>query len=115
MNCKEHVCIKGDHVTLERIQLLEAQTAMLLQHAQKAHEDGDFGADRWVDNHKWKLGHVRAMRMALEHPSVPDGAVLKIPDGHDPSPVRRALMDLGLVEVPSIEALQPKIIPLALT
>ena len=115
MTCKEHVCIKGDHVTLERIQLLEAQTAMLLQQAQKAHEDGDFGADRWVDNHKWKLAHVRAMRMALEHPDFPDGAVLRIPDGHDPSPVRRALMDLGVVEVSSIEALQPKAIPVVLS
>lgn len=115
MTCQEHVCIKGDHVTLERIELLEAQTAMLLERAQRAHEEGDFGADRWVDNHKWKLAHVRAMRMALEHPSVPDGAVLKIPDGHDPSPVRRALMDIGVVEAPTIEALQLKAIPLALT
>lgn len=115
ITCKEHVCIKGDHVTLERIQLLEAQTTLLLQQAQKAHEDGDFGADRWVDNHKWKLAHVRAMRIALENPMVPEGAVLRIPDGHDPSPVRRALMDLGAVEVPSIEAPQPNIIPLFLT
>lgn len=115
ITCKEHVCIKGDHVTLERIQLLEAQTTLLLQQAQKAHEDGDFGADRWVDNHKWKLAHVRAMRIALENPMVPEGAVLRIPDGHDPSPVRRALMDLGAVGVPSIEAPQPNIIPLFLT
>lgn len=115
MTCKEHVCIKGDHVTLERIQLLEAQTAMLLQQAQKAHEDGDFGADRWVDNHKWKLAHVRAMRMALEHPDISEGTVLRIPDGHDPSPVRRALMDLGLVGLPSIEALQPRTIPVVLS
>jgi len=115
MTCKEHFCIKGDHVTLERIQLLEAQTAMLLQQAQKAHEDGDFGADRWVDNHKWKLTHVRAMRMALEHPDVPEGAALRIPDGHDPSPVRRALMDFGVIEVPSIASLQPKTVPVALS
>jgi len=115
MTCKEHVCVKGDHVTLERILLLEAQTEVLLQQAQKAHDDGDFGADRWVDNHKWKLGHVRAMRMALEHPGVPEGAVLRIPDGHDPSPVRRALMDLGLVDVPTIEAMGPRVIPLVLT
>lgn len=115
LTCKEHVCIKGDHVTLERILLLEAQTELLLQQAQKAHEEGDFGADRWVDNHKWKLAHVRAMRMALEHPSVPDGAVLRIPDEHDPSPVRRALMDLGVIQAPSLEALNPKALPLALT
>lgn len=115
MTCKEHVCIKGDHVVLDRIRLLEAQTEKLLQQAMKAHEDGDFGADRWVDNHKWKLAHVKAMRMALEHPDVPEGAVLRIPDGHDPSPVRRALMDLGVVDVPSMDMLGPKIIPLALT
>lgn len=111
MTCKEHVCIKGDHVSLDRIRLLEAQTELLLRQAQKAHEDGDFGADRWVDNHKWKLAHVRAMRMALEHPNVPDGAILRIPDGHDPSAVRRALMELGLVDVPSIEAIDPQVVP----
>lgn len=115
MTCKEHVCIKGDQDALDRIRLLEAQTEKLLQQAMRAHEDGDFGADRWVDNHKWKLAHVKAMRMALEHSSVPEGAVLKIPDGHDPSPVRRALLDLGVVEVPSIETLGPKIVPLVLT
>lgn len=111
MTCKEHVCIKGDHVTLDRIRLLEAQTEVLLQQAQKAHEDGDFGADRWVDNHKWKLAHVRAMRMALEHPQVPDGSILRVPEGHDPSPVRRALIELGMVEVPSLQAINPKVIP----
>src|SRR3546814_15850274 len=108
MTCKEHVCVKGDHVTLDRIRLLEAQTELLLRQAQQAHEDGDFGADRWIDNHKWKLAHVRAMRMALEHPKVPEGAILRIPDGHDPSAVRRALMDLGLGDIPSIEAIDRK-------
>ncbi len=114
MTCKEHVCIKGDHVTFDRILLLEAQTEALLHQSQRAQEDGDFGADRWVDNHKWKLAHVRAMRMALEHPQTPDGSILRIPEGHDPSPVRRALMDLGVIEVPSLEALSPKAIPLVL-
>lgn len=101
MTCKEHRCIKGDHVTLDRIRLLEAQTQILLEKAQQAHVDGDFGADRWVDNHKWKLAHTRTMRILLEEESLPDGAVLRIPDGHDPSPVQRALMDLGLIEPPS--------------
>jgi len=115
MTCKEHVCIKGDHITLDRIRLLEAQTEALLLKAQAAHVDGDFGADRWADNHKWKLAHVRAMRMSLEHPGVPEGTVLRVPEGHDPSPVRRALMDLGVVEVDSLKVFSPKAIPLALT
>jgi hypothetical protein len=98
VTCKEHICIKGDHVTLERLQALEVQTEGLLQKAQQAHQDGLFGADRWVDNHKWKLAHVRSMRMAMENPDVPEGALLQIPDGHDPSPVRRTLNGLGLVK-----------------
>ncbi|MDR2215740.1 MAG: hypothetical protein LBE59_07860 [Nevskiaceae bacterium] len=108
MSCKEHVCIKGDHVTLDRIRVLEAQTEDLLQRARMAHEDGIFGGDRWIDNHKWKLAHVRAMRVALEQSHVPDGTVLRIPDGHDPSPVRRALMDLGVVKNEAIEATGPQ-------
>jgi len=96
MTCKEHVCIKGDHVTLDRILLLEKQLELLLEKARQAQQDGDFGADRWVDNHKWKLAHVRTMRIILENEEVPDGSVIRIPEGHDPSPVRRALRDLGL-------------------
>jgi len=112
MTCKEHVCIKGDYISLERIRLLENQTEMLLQKAQNAHIDGDFGADRWVDNHKWKLAHVRTMRIALEHQSIPEGSVLHIPEEHDPSPVRRTLMDLGVVAAPSIEVIFPTALPL---
>lgn len=114
MTCKEHVCIKGDHVTLDRVRLLEAQTTLLLQKAQLAHDDGVFGADRWVDNHKWKLAHTKAMRIALEHPQIPNGTLLRIPDGHDPSAVRRALMELGVSDVDSIEAIEPTVVPLAL-
>ncbi len=114
MTCKEHVCFKGDHVTLERLLILETQTELLLEKAQQAHRDGDFGADRWVDNHKWKLAHVRTMRMALQNPQIPDGAILRIPEGHDPSAVRRALMDLGIENQPGTGFPRISIAPLAL-
>jgi len=94
--CKEHVCIKGDHITLDRIRLLENQTKDLLQKAQQAHDEGFFGADRWVDNHKWKLAHTKAIRLTLEKEDVPDGSLVRIPEGHEPSAVKRTLMDLGL-------------------
>jgi hypothetical protein len=104
MVCKEHVCIKGDHVSLDRIRLLEAQTELLVKRAQEAHEDGIFGADRWVDNHKWKLAHTTAIRITMEREDLSDGALVRIPEGHDPSPVRRALMDLGVVDAVPLEA-----------
>ncbi|WP_444633471.1 hypothetical protein [Cupriavidus oxalaticus] len=97
MTCKDHVCVKGDHITLDRILVLEQQTADLLDRARHAEEEGIFGADRWVDNHKWKLAHVRAMRMTLENSSVPDGALIRIPEGHDPSAIQRVLMELDAV------------------
>lgn len=106
MTCSDHVCIKGDHVTLERIRVLEEQTALLLKRALVAHDEGVFGADRWVDSHKWKLAHVRAMRMALESPDVPEGAVFRVPEGHDPSPVARALMQSGRMVPTDIESLK---------
>ena len=97
---------------MDRIRLAEAQTAWLLERAQKAHEDGEFGADRWVDNHKWELAHQRAIRITLEHPDVPDGALVRIPEGHDPSPIKRALIDLGVHVIPATEVATPPIVSL---
>ncbi|WP_333622181.1 hypothetical protein [Stenotrophomonas indicatrix] len=100
ITCSEHVCIKGDHVTLERLRELECQTELLLERAQRARDCGDFGADRWVDSHKWKLAHVRSMRVVLEQPHVPDGALARIPSALDPSPISRTLAVMGLQERP---------------
>lgn len=101
MTCQEHICVKGYKSGLERIKRLEAQLQLELERAQKEHEDGVFGADRWVDFHKWKLANTKAMRMALEDPRVPEGAPLRIPEGHDPSPVTRTLMQVGVIEPPA--------------
>ena len=110
MTCKEHVCIKGDHITLDRIRLLEQQTENLLCQAQQAHEDGLFGADRWVDNHKWKLAHTRSIRLTLESDDVPDGSLVRIPEGHDPSAVKRALMDLEVISADESGRIAPPIV-----
>ena len=62
-----------------------------------------FGADRWVDDAIWELALTRTMRKMLEGEAVPDGTVLSIPAEYDPSPVRRALMDLGMIDAPSLD------------
>lgn len=104
MTCKEHVCVKGDFVTLDRIRCLEDQLQVALTRAESAHNDGAFGADRWVDHYKWELAHARTMRVMLEHPDIPDGTPLRIPDSHDPSAVQRAMMSLGILQVPASDA-----------
>ena len=42
------------------------------------------------------------------------GAVLSVPDGHDPSPVLRALMELEMVAVPRTETAELRAIPLSM-
>ena len=70
---------------------------------QKAAEGIVFGANRWLDDVIWELALTRTMRKMLESEDVPDGTVLSIPGEYDPSPVRRALMDLGVIDAPSLD------------
>ena len=113
MTCKERVCIKGEHLTLQRITQLEKMTTTLLEKTHWAARESVFGADRWGDHQTWKLSLVRSIRTMLESNSVPDGAVLHIPEEYDPSPVRRALMDRNFVKMaPSAEMLPIEVIPL---
>lgn len=62
----------------------------------KDHEMGAFGADRWVSNHGWRLAHIRTKVRILEDENTPDGAVVRIPDEYDPSPVKEVLRGKGL-------------------
>lgn len=101
MTCKEHVTVKGDLASLGRIRLLEDQMHLALSRAQENHEARTFGADRWVDHFKWELAHVEAIRKMLERNDVPEGTLLRIPEGHDPSPIQRAMMDLDILSGPS--------------
>lgn len=103
MTCSEHVCIKGDPVRLGRIKNLEKMTEQCLDKARQHDSDSDakFGTNQWVHKHMWELAHVRVKRKKLEDKLVADGTLLRIPDEYDPSPVRRALMDLNLIDAPS--------------
>ena len=108
MTCKEHVCIKGEHMTLARIKRHEEMLVERLNKARQVASEDVFGAYRWVDDCIWELALTRTMRIMLEHGPVPDGTVLSIPADYDPSPVRRALMDQNLIEAPSLEDIPVK-------
>lgn len=103
MTCNEHVCIKGAHVTLERIKKLEDTLEERLKKAREAAIEGVFGAVRWVDDVIWELSLTRTMRKMLEAGPVPDGTILRIPAEYDPSPVRRTLMELNVIDAPSLD------------
>ena len=114
MTCKEHVFIKGEHVTLARIKRHEELLVGRLDKARQAATEGVFGADRWIDDCIWELALTRTIRTMLEEGPVPDGTTVSIPADYDPSPVRRALMDRNLIEAPSIEDIPVRIVRPAL-
>ena len=104
MTCKAHRWIKGDHMTLDRVRNHEAMLVKQFEsRIQNAAEGIVFGANRWLDDVIWELALTRTMRKMLESGDVPDGTVLSIPGEYDPSPVRRALMDLGVIDAPSLD------------
>lgn len=105
--CKELVCIKGFSKSLELLKQREKAVASHLAKAQKDHELGAFGADRWVDNHMWRLAHIRTKIRLLEDESIPDGTALFIPEQYDPSPSKEVLRGKGLTaEIPSPDELE---------
>ena len=96
MTCKEHVCIKGMPKTLERIIKLEKQVESQFDKANIDEANGVFGANRWITHLGWKLAHIRTQRERLESEETREGAILWIPPEHDPSPVKRALIQRDL-------------------
>lgn len=95
--CKELVCIKGYEAGLNFLKEREKEVSALLKKSLVAREMGHFGSDRWVSHHMWRLAHIRTKIRLLEDESLPDGAVIRIPDEYDPSPVKEALRKKGLV------------------
>lgn len=78
MNCTEQVCVKGDAAKEANIRRLVAETRALLQNAQAAESEGDFGADRWVAHQKLTLSRAEQLCSILEDPEVPDGTAIRL-------------------------------------
>lgn len=94
--CKELVCIKGFSDSLDLLKQREQEVQSQLNKAMHDHEMGAFGADRWVTNHGWRLSHLRTKIRILEDENTPEGAVVRIPEEYDPSPVKEMLREKGL-------------------
>ena len=98
-------------MTLERVRNHEAMLVEQIEsRIQVAAEGIVFGANRWLDDAIWELALTRTMSKMLESEEVPDGTVLSIPSEYDPSPVRRALMDLGVIDAPSLDDIPVRVV-----
>lgn len=94
--CKELVCIKGFSDSLKLLKKRESEVKAQLSKAIKDEGAGVFGADRWVSSHIWRITHIRTKISLLENENIPEGAVIRMPEEYDPSPVKEMLRDKGL-------------------
>ena len=92
INCEEEVCIKGRDPEKEaNIRQLQRETALLLQIAKDAVEEGDAGADRWVEHQQLTLARADQLCAILDDDRVPAGAVIRLSNLEAPSRIEDAL------------------------
>lgn len=91
INCGEQVCIKGEVEKEARIRLAFEEATRLLQMAEKAEEEGDFGASEWVEHHRAQMERLSSLMEILENPLVQRGAVIQLSPANVPSRLEHAM------------------------
>jgi hypothetical protein len=90
LNCTEQVCIKGDK-RLANIKQRYEEVCALCASAEQELIEGTTGAGRWVEIHLLTRAHLKELIELMESPRLAAGAILRLCNGNDFSPVRRAL------------------------
>jgi len=92
MNCDEQACIKGlDAAKESNIRATRTETQLLLDKANKAADDGECGADRWVVHQQLTLDRLNSLCSILDDPAVPAGAVIRLDESTVQTPIEQAL------------------------
>ncbi|MBT9508199.1 hypothetical protein [Rhodoferax sp.] len=98
--CSEHVCIKGngqdDREKLDRIQGLMSRVATEIEKANAQIEEGDWGAEEWLDHQtKW---HAKLQQLVeiLQSSKTEDGARIKISGANSQIYLHRVLRNVAM-------------------
>lgn len=90
LNCTEQVCVKGDR-RLNRIKDRYDIVNRLKSEAEQAISEGAAGADRWYELHDSTEKRLKELIDILENPDIQDGAIVKLRNENEYSPLRRAV------------------------
>lgn len=91
ISCTEQVCIKGDEEKLTRLKLQRDAAKVQLDKAEKGLKDGYYGADRWYEHQKKTLERTDELILLLESPEIEDGAVIRLRNDQEFSPLKREI------------------------
>lgn len=91
LNCTEQVCVKGEGMKLERLKVHREGIRLQLAKAQSADDQGIYGADRWTQHQLKTLDRADQLIAILESPETPDGAIVRLSNDQEFSPLKRAV------------------------
>jgi len=90
LNCTEQVCIKGDR-RIGRLKERHAIVEKLRDKAVQEIKEGTAGADRWYQIHDLTEKRLRELISIMENPTIQNGAIIKLRNENEFSPLRRAI------------------------
>lgn len=90
INCAEQVCVKGDR-RLDRLKDRRELIITQLTRAEGEAAEGVAGADRWYEVQRRTLERVNALIAILEDPRIAEGSMIRLRDGKEFNPLKRAL------------------------
>jgi hypothetical protein len=79
LDCAENVFIKGDAKHRDRIADRHDLTRRQLEAAEATMNEGDYGADLWVADHRSALAKLASMLAFHDDPAIADGTVVNLP------------------------------------
>lgn len=90
LNCIEQVCVKGDR-RIDRLKERYAVVEKLRDKAAQEIKEGTAGADRWYEIHDLTEKRLRELISIMENPNIQNGAIIKLRNENEFSPLRRAI------------------------
>lgn len=90
LNCTEQICVKGDR-RLNGLQELVETGERLIAKADEEIANGNSGADRWYQHQSLTVARLKELVSIIQNPAVEDGAIIKLRNPNEFSPLRRAI------------------------
>ena len=94
LNCSEQVVVKGDR-RLKGLKDVYEKAQALRKRAELETADGTAGADRWYERQYLNECRARELLDVMRDPTVPNGALVKLRNPNEYSPLRRAIESRG--------------------
>jgi hypothetical protein len=101
-NCAEQICVKGEAEKESRIHQAHTEATRLLDMAEQAMAEGEFGASEWVEHHREQLCRLTSLIEILDDSAVPKGSFIQLNSPNVPSRIEQAAEARLCYDIPKL-------------